>query len=78
MTLPEPEKIQLSARQRECLTMIAAGKTSAQIAAQLGLSRRTVDHYVGSACAKLGVRSRTQAVARMIGLGLIPVNGVQS
>lgn len=65
--------IRLSARQLECLARIAAGETSAEIAASLGLSRRTVDHYVQSTCAKLGVRSRSQAVAKSMALGIIPI-----
>ena len=32
-----PESIQLTARQLECLTRIAAGETSAEIAMELGL-----------------------------------------
>ncbi len=70
----EPTGIKLSARQMECLARIAAGETSADIAASLGLSRRTIDHYVGSACAKLGVRSRSQAVAKSMALGIIPLH----
>lgn len=62
---------QLSARQLECLSRIAAGETSGDIAAALGLSSRTVDHYVGSTCAKLGVRNRAQAVAKAISLGIV-------
>jgi DNA-binding CsgD family transcriptional regulator len=64
----------LSARQLECLARISAGETSAQIAAALGLSPRTIDHYVGGACAKLGVRSRAQAVAKAISLEMIPLH----
>jgi LuxR family quorum-sensing system transcriptional regulator CciR len=66
--------IQLTDRQRECLTRIARGETSAMIASALGLSIRTVDHYVGDACKRLGVRSRAQAVARAISLNLIPLH----
>jgi DNA-binding CsgD family transcriptional regulator len=65
--LPEP----LSPRQLECLKQIAAGETSARIAASLGISHRTVDHYVAVACAKLGVRTRAQAVARVMALEII-------
>jgi len=64
---PEP----LTRRQRECLARIANGETSAEIGAALGLSRRTVDHYVIHACARLGVRNRAQAVAKAIGQGLL-------
>jgi DNA-binding NarL/FixJ family response regulator len=48
------------------------GETSADIAASLGLSSRTIDHYISFACAKLGVRSRAQAVAKAISLEIIP------
>jgi DNA-binding CsgD family transcriptional regulator len=66
-----PSKIQLTARQVECLTRIAGGETSAEIAEALGLSKRTVDHYVTHACARLGVRNRAQAVAKAMGSRLI-------
>ena len=63
--------VQLSARQLECLELIAAGEASASIARTLGLSRRTVDHYILLLCAKLQVRTRAQAVAVALALGLI-------
>jgi DNA-binding CsgD family transcriptional regulator len=62
----------LSPRQLECLIRIAAGETSAQIAAALGLSKRTIDEHVRDACKKLGVKRRPEAVAKSISLGLIP------
>ncbi len=65
----------LTARQLECLERIAAGETSAEIALALGLSKRTVDHYVTHACERLGVRNRTQAVAKAVSEGMIPVAG---
>ncbi len=65
------DDVALSARQLECLRRIAAGETSAMIALDLGLSTRTVDHYVGHACARLGARSRAQAVAAAIKMGLL-------
>ena len=55
--------LDLSPRQLECLRRIALGETTAEIAAALGLSRHTVDHYVSAACGRLGARSRAQAVA---------------
>lgn len=63
----------LSARQIECLLRISRGETSAEIAAALGLSRHTVDHYIGGACAKLGAKSRAQAVATAIARQFIPM-----
>lgn len=67
----EPVPSPLTPRQLECLSRIASGKTSAEIGEALGLSKRTVDHYVLNACTRLGVRNRTQAVAKAIGEGLI-------
>jgi DNA-binding CsgD family transcriptional regulator len=64
-------KVILSRREIQCLQLLAAGKNSATIAHELGISHRTVDHYIGDACAKLRVRSRAQAVATAIGLQLI-------
>lgn len=61
----------LTARQLECLEMVARGETSAEISHALGISRRTIDHYVANTCARLGVRNRTQAVAKAIIEGLI-------
>nr|WP_295109630.1 helix-turn-helix transcriptional regulator [uncultured Caulobacter sp.] len=61
----------LSRRQFEVLTRIAAGQTSPSIANDLGLSTRTVDHYVGAICKKLGAKSRAQAVATALKMALI-------
>lgn len=61
----------LTRRQIECLEMVARGSTSAEIALALRVSRRTIDHYVANTCARLGVRNRTQAVAKAIVDGLI-------
>jgi len=69
--VPEPVEPQLSPRQIECLRLAAAGHTSSEIAARLGLSFRTVDQYVSEACARLKVRNRTQAVAKAVKLGLL-------
>jgi DNA-binding CsgD family transcriptional regulator len=66
-----PVSSPLTPRQLECLSRIAQGETSAEIGAALGLSKRTVDHYVLHACTRLGVRNRTQAVAKAIGEGII-------
>jgi DNA-binding CsgD family transcriptional regulator len=61
----------LTVRQVECLTRIANGETSAEVAEALGLSKRTVDHYVLDACIRLGSRNRSQAVAKAISDGII-------
>ena len=45
--MSDPADLRLSPRQIECLRLAAAGQTSVEIAATLGLSSRTVDQYVG-------------------------------
>ncbi len=53
----------LSRREREVLTLIAAGHSDADIATKLSISPRTVGHHVEAILAKLGVDNRTQAAA---------------
>ena len=54
----------LSRREREVLTLIAAGHGDAEIATKLSISSKTVGHHVGAILAKLGVDNRNQAAAR--------------
>jgi DNA-binding CsgD family transcriptional regulator len=51
----------LTARQREVLALIAAGRTNAQIASELELSFDTVRKHVENILARLGVSNRTTA-----------------
>jgi DNA-binding CsgD family transcriptional regulator len=50
----------LTRREREIVNLAAAGRSSKQIAHQLGLSTRTVDNHLSHAYHKLGVRSRSE------------------
>jgi DNA-binding CsgD family transcriptional regulator len=68
----EPLPPSLSPRQIECLGWAAVGKSSAEIGVILGLSTRTVEHYVALACGKLGVHSRFQAIIQARSLGMLP------
>jgi PAS domain S-box-containing protein len=61
----------LSPREREVLGCLAVGMTSAHAAAALGISAETVETHVRRAMAKLGARTRTQAVATALLVGLI-------
>jgi LuxR family quorum sensing-dependent transcriptional regulator len=53
----------LSPRQLECLKWVRQGKSATDIGDILGLSAHTVNEHVAAACSRLGVRTRTQAVA---------------
>jgi DNA-binding response OmpR family regulator len=54
----------LSRREVESLTWAARGKTSAEIAQIIGLSKRTVDFHLDNARSKLGVATRTEAAIK--------------
>src|SRR5690242_823865 len=60
--LPD-RKVVLTAREREILSWVAAGKSAAQISQALKISKRTVDEHSQTAARKLGAANRTQAVA---------------
>ena len=61
----------LSSRELEVLALIATGLTNQEIALRLYLSLHTVKAHARSIYAKLGVSSRTQAVARGRALGYL-------
>jgi two-component system, NarL family, sensor histidine kinase UhpB len=61
----------LSDRERETLALTADGNTNEQIGAQLQISAETVQTYVRRAMKKLDARTRTQAVAKAIRLGIV-------
>lgn len=58
-------------RELDCLSWVARGASSKQIARQLGLSMHTVNAYLASAKRKLKASSRSEAVATALQLGLI-------
>jgi DNA-binding CsgD family transcriptional regulator len=55
------EALGLSRREAEVLAWVAEGKTNPEIAAILGLSRRTVGNHLARIYARLGVETRTAA-----------------
>jgi LuxR family maltose regulon positive regulatory protein len=61
----------LSERELEVLRLVAEGLTNREIAARLYLSLNTVKGHTRNIYGKLGVHSRTQAVARARALGLL-------
>jgi DNA-binding response OmpR family regulator len=66
-----PQSVSLSEREIEALTWAARGKTSAEIAMILGLTKRTVDFHIDNARDKLGVTTRIQAAVKATSGGLI-------
>jgi LuxR family transcriptional regulator, maltose regulon positive regulatory protein len=61
----------LSERELEVLALVAAGKANVEIASSLFVSLSTVKTHINNLYRKLGVSSRTQAIARARKLDLI-------
>jgi DNA-binding NarL/FixJ family response regulator len=59
-----PKHADLNDRELEILTWAARGKTSAQIAEMVGLTKRTVDFHLDNARNKLGAATRTEAAIK--------------
>jgi DNA-binding NarL/FixJ family response regulator len=66
-----PKLVNLNEREIEILTLVARGKTSAQIARKLRLAKRTVDFHIDNARIKLGAATRTEAAIKAAAGGLI-------
>lgn len=59
---------QLTDREAEVLSLIAAGRSNPEIARELALSLKTVQNHVSRVLAKMQVKDRTQAALRMRGI----------
>jgi LuxR family maltose regulon positive regulatory protein len=62
---------QLTERELEVLTHVAAGARNREIASILNVSIKTVEFHLRNILSKLGVRSRTEAVVRAWQLELL-------
>ncbi|NWG05644.1 MAG: response regulator transcription factor [Chloroflexi bacterium] len=65
------DTVNLTEREQEVLAAVARGERSKEIAAQLGISERTVKAYLASIYGKLGVDSRAAAIAVAAQRGLL-------
>jgi DNA-binding NarL/FixJ family response regulator len=71
----------LSSREKQILGLVVMGYMNSQIAEQLFLAESTVKSHLSSAFAKLGVRSRNEAVQlildpeRGFGMGILALSG---
>ncbi|MFI5035641.1 MAG: response regulator [Acidimicrobiales bacterium] len=61
----------LTRRETDVLELLARGRSNKQIAKELQLGLRTVEGHVSNVLAKLGVQSRTEAVAYALGRRLV-------
>jgi DNA-binding CsgD family transcriptional regulator len=79
LTAPGPQQPQaavpglgvLSARERELVTLVAQGRTNAQIAAQLYISVRTVSSHLDRIRDKTGCRRRVDLTRLALSAGLV-------
>jgi RNA polymerase sigma factor (sigma-70 family) len=68
-----PAKVELlTPREREILHRVAEGRTNAEIARLLGISAETVRKHLENAYEKLGVHTRTAAVAELLEFATAP------
>ncbi len=61
----------LSPRERETLTLLAAGYSTEQMAQQMGIAKETVRNHVRGVLSSLDARSRLEAVAKARRVGLL-------
>jgi DNA-binding NarL/FixJ family response regulator len=70
---PDPVAVELSARERQVLRLLAEGASNKVIARRLGITPHTAKFHVASIVTKLGAIGRTDAVARAMRLGLVMI-----
>jgi two-component system response regulator NreC len=62
----------LTVREREVLRLVAAGRSNAEVAALLFISRRTVETHRARAMKKLGLRNQVELARYAIQQGIVP------
>jgi DNA-binding NarL/FixJ family response regulator len=74
LATPQPSRPgspRLTVRERQVLDSLVAGRTNGEIASRLFISEETVKTHVSNLFHKLGVRSRSEAVAVALRLSLV-------
>ncbi len=71
LLMHELGRICLTPREHDVLRLLARGESNCQIASHLGVSEETIKTYVKHLFSKLGVHSRSQAIATGVKRGLI-------
>ncbi|MGQ2906965.1 MAG: helix-turn-helix transcriptional regulator [Aliihoeflea sp.] len=61
----------LSVREKECLSWVAEGKTTEEVAIILGVSANTINAYIAKAIQKVAATNRAMAIATAIRAGMI-------
>jgi DNA-binding CsgD family transcriptional regulator len=70
--LPPPSQgAPLSARETQCLALAAQGKTTQDIASQLGISERTIQFHFDGIRSKLSAANRQEAIAKAMAAKII-------
>jgi LuxR family maltose regulon positive regulatory protein len=77
-TAPQPSKshqtegdLRLSQREAQILRLLAEGHSNKELARKLFVTENTVETHLRRIYSKLGIRSRIQAVARAMEVGLL-------
>lgn len=71
LTPPSAPDSPLSGRETEILQLVADGRSTAEVAAELFISAKTVKNHLASIYSKLEVRDRTQAVLTGVRIGIV-------
>lgn len=64
----------LTDRERQCVSLVARGMTSADVGAKLGITARTANFHIGNVMTKLGAVSRSEAIARAVASHLVTLD----
>jgi DNA-binding CsgD family transcriptional regulator len=67
--------LELTPREREVLRLVAAGRSNARIADELGITTKTASVHVSNILGKLGVENRVEAAALAHRLGVAGEDG---